>query len=88
MAADTRLSKSTVHRIWTAFGLQPHRQRHFQLSRDPFFVEKVRDIVGLYAQPDHLAWGLRVSASRQRERHTLRSESGVRHPGHPPPESY
>ncbi len=42
LAAETRLSKSTVQRIWRAFGLQPHRARHFQLSNDPFFVEKVR----------------------------------------------
>ena len=47
LAAETRLSKSTVHRIWRAFGLQPHRARHFQLSNDPFFAEKVRDIVRL-----------------------------------------
>ncbi len=54
LAAETRLSKSTVHRVWTAFGLQPHRQKHFKLSTDPFFVEKVRDIVGLYLNPpDH-----------------------------------
>ncbi len=51
MARQTRLSKSTVHRIWQAFGLEPHRQRHFKLSTDPFFVEKVRDIVGLYLDP-------------------------------------
>jgi len=51
IAAETGLSKSTVHRIWQAFGLQPHRQRHFKLSNDPFFVEKVRDIVGLYLNP-------------------------------------
>jgi putative transposase len=38
IAGQTRLSKSTVHRIWWAFGLQPHRQRHFKLSTDPFFV--------------------------------------------------
>ena len=48
LAAETHLSKSTVHRIWRAFGWQPHRGRHFQLSSDPFFVEKVRDIVALY----------------------------------------
>src|SRR5438552_18495844 len=48
VARHTQLSKSTVHRIWQAFGLQPHRQRHFKLSKDPFFVEKVRDIAGLY----------------------------------------
>lgn len=51
LADATRISKSTIHRIWTAFGLQPRRQRHFKLSNDPFFVEKVRDIVGLYLNP-------------------------------------
>src|SRR5882672_1228623 len=51
IAAETRVSKSTVHRIWQAFGLEPHRQKHFKLSTDPFFVEKVRDIVGLYLNP-------------------------------------
>ena len=54
MAEATGVSKSTVQRVWTAFHLQPHRQKHFQLSTDPFFVEKVRDIVGLYLNPpDH-----------------------------------
>jgi putative transposase len=51
MAESTRISKSTVHRIWTAFGLQPHRRESFKFSTDPFFVEKVRDIVGLYLTP-------------------------------------
>ncbi len=51
MAAETKLSKSTVHRVWRAFGLQPHRVEYFKLSSDPFFVEKVRDIVGLYLNP-------------------------------------
>jgi putative transposase len=51
LATETGLSKSTVHRIWQAFGLQPHRQKSFKLSNDPFFVEKVRDIVGLYLNP-------------------------------------
>ena len=54
MAEATGLSKSTVHRVWTAFNLQPHRQKHFKLSTDPFFTEKVCDIVGLYLNPpDH-----------------------------------
>jgi putative transposase len=54
IAAETKLSKSTVQRVWKAFGLQPHRQKHFKISTDPFFVEKVRDIVGLYLNPpDH-----------------------------------
>lgn len=51
IASETKLSKSTVQRVWSAFGLQPHRQKHFKLSTDPFFVEKVRDIVGLYLRP-------------------------------------
>lgn len=51
MADATGISFATVGRIWRAFGLQPHRQRHFKLSTDPFFVEKVRDIVGLYLHP-------------------------------------
>lgn len=54
IAAETKISKSTVQRVWKAFGLQPHRQKHFKISTDPFFVEKVRDIVGLYLNPpDH-----------------------------------
>jgi putative transposase len=48
------LSKSTVHRLFQAFAVQPHRTRTFKLSNDPFFVEKVRDIAGLYLNPpDH-----------------------------------
>ncbi len=54
IAAETKLSKSTVQRIWKALGLQPHRQKHFKISTDALFVEKVRDIVGLYLNPpDH-----------------------------------
>jgi len=51
MAYATGLSKSTVHRVWKAFGLQPQRQKHFKRSTDPFFAEKVYDIVGLYLNP-------------------------------------
>ena len=48
------VSKSTVHRLFQAFAVQPHRTRTFKLSNDPFFVEKVRDIAGLYLNPpDH-----------------------------------
>jgi putative transposase len=54
MAAEAGVSKSTVQRIWQAVRLQPHRYDYFKLSTDPFFVEKVRDIVGLYLNPpDH-----------------------------------
>jgi putative transposase len=65
MAAETKMSKSTVHRIWQAFGLQPHRQRHFKLSNDPFFIEKVRDIVGLYLNPPEEALVLCVDEKSQ-----------------------
>lgn len=54
MARAVGHAPSTIHRIWRAFGLQPHRTKTFKLSTDPFFVEKVRDIVGLYlAPPEH-----------------------------------
>jgi putative transposase len=53
-AAETGLSKSTVGRMLALFGVQPHRSKSFKLSTDPFFVEKVKDIVGLYLDPpDH-----------------------------------
>lgn len=51
MAKASGVSTSTVHRIWRAFSLQPHRTETFKLSTDPQFVEKVRDIVGLYMSP-------------------------------------
>src|SRR5437667_9806375 len=51
MAAASGLSQSAVSRIWRAFALQPHRVETFKLSKDPLFVEKVRDIVGLYLNP-------------------------------------
>jgi transposase len=54
MAEQTGISKSTVQRWFNLFGVQPHRSRSFKLSNDPFFIEKVRDIVGLYLNPpDH-----------------------------------
>jgi len=65
VARHTQLSKSTVHRIWQAFGLQPHRQRHFKLSKDPFFVEKVRDMAGLYLNPPENAVVLCVDEKSQ-----------------------
>ena len=53
-AQASGISKSTVHRLFQIFALQPHRSRSFKLSTDPFFIEKVRDIVGLYLNPpDH-----------------------------------
>jgi transposase len=54
LARETGLTPTTVHRYLSLFGVQPHRTRSFKLSTDPFFIEKVRDIVGLYLNPpDH-----------------------------------
>src|SRR6202142_3236846 len=55
MAKASGLSPTTIHRIWQAFGLQPHRAETFKLSTDPLFIEKVRDIVGLYLNPPEKA---------------------------------
>ena len=65
VAATTRISKSTVQRYFTLFGVQPHRTRAFKLSPDPFFVEKVRDIVGLYLNPPEKALVLCVDEKSQ-----------------------
>ena len=51
MAAACGISASAVSRIWRAHGLQPHRVKQFKLSNDPRFVEKLRDVVGLYVDP-------------------------------------
>jgi len=67
IAKETDLSKSTVQRIWQAFNLQPHRQKHFTLSTDPYFVEKVRDIVGLYLNPPDNAMVLCVDEKSQNQ---------------------
>lgn len=65
MARTTGLSQSAVSRIWRAFSLQPHRQETFKLSKDPLFVEKVRDIVGLYMSPPTKAVVLCVDEKSQ-----------------------
>src|SRR5215468_8312543 len=65
MAPRCDLSQSTVSRIWRAFGLQPHRTETFKLSPDPLFVEKVRDIVGLYLDPPDRALVLCVDEKSQ-----------------------
>jgi transposase len=65
MAQKTGLSQSAVVRIWHAFGLQPHRAETFKLSKDPQFVEKVRDIVALYMNPPQRAIILCVDEKSQ-----------------------
>jgi transposase len=65
MAKAIGISVSSVHRIWRAHGLQPHRVRQFKLSRDRQFVEKLRDIVGLYIDPPAHAVVLSVDEKSQ-----------------------
>ncbi len=65
MAAELGLSQSAVSRIWRAFGLQPHRQDSWKLSKDPLFIDKVRDIVGLYLDPPERAVVLCVDEKSQ-----------------------
>jgi len=65
MAQASGLSRSAVHRIWRAFALQPHRTETFKLSADPLFIEKVRDLVGLYLRPPDRALVLCVDEKSQ-----------------------
>ncbi|MGK5534348.1 IS630 family transposase [Streptomyces sp. URMC 129] len=65
LAAALGMSQTTVSRIWRAFGLQPHRSQTFKLSTDPFFIDKVRDVVGLYLDPPERALVLAVDEKSQ-----------------------
>jgi len=65
MAKASGLTQSAVSRIWRAFALQPHRTETFKLSKDPLFIEKVRDIVGLYLNPPDRALVLCVDEKSQ-----------------------
>jgi transposase len=65
MAAETGLSRSAIGRIWKEFRLKPHLVDTFKLSADPLFVEKVRDVVGLYLDPPERALVLRVEEKSQ-----------------------
>ena len=65
MAREVGLTQTAVSRIWRAFGLQPHRQDTFKLSKDPLFVEKVHDVVGLYLNPPERAVVLCVDEKSQ-----------------------
>ena len=65
MAVETGISRSQIQRIWKAFGLKPHLSDTFKLSQDPLFVEKVRDVVGLYMAPPDRALVLCVDEKTQ-----------------------
>jgi transposase len=65
LAQQGGLSRSTISRIWRAFGLQPHRRETCKLSKDPLFIEKVRDIVGIYLNPPDRALVLCIDEKSQ-----------------------
>ncbi len=65
MARATGLNQTAISRIWRAFALQPHRTESFKLSHDPLFIDKVRDIVGLYLYPPQRALVLSVDEKSQ-----------------------
>lgn len=65
MARTVGMSQTAISRIWRAFALQPHRVEHFKLSQDPLFIDKVRDIVGLYLDPPDKALVLCVDEKAQ-----------------------
>ncbi len=65
LAKEVGLNQTAISRIWRAFALQPHRHQSFKLSKDPLFVDKVRDIVGLYLDPPEKALVLCVDEKSQ-----------------------
>src|SRR3954470_6145507 len=65
MAAEVGLTQNAILRIWHAYGLQPHRRESWKLSKDPLFVDKVRDVVGLYLDPPERAVVLCVDEKAQ-----------------------
>jgi putative transposase len=65
LSAETGISKTSVHRLLQSFSLRPHRTKNFKLSSDPFFIEKLRDVVGLYLNPPENAIVLSVDEKSQ-----------------------
>ena len=65
LAEELDISRGFVHRVWRAFGLKPHLSHSFKLSTDPHFIEKVRDVVGLYLDPPDKALVLCVDEKSQ-----------------------
>jgi transposase len=88
MAAATGLNQTAISRIWRAFSLQPHRVEHWKLSKDPLFVEKVRDIVGLYLDPPDRAMVLCVDEKSQIQALDRTAPTLPMHPGTPAPATH
>jgi transposase len=78
MANRSGLSRATIGRIWKAFGLKPHLVETFKLSADPFFIDKVRDVVGLYMAPPENAIVLCVDEKSRAPRGADGSRAGGR----------
>lgn len=83
MAARVNISRESVGRIWRAFGLKPHLSETFELPRDPDFVEKVKDVVGLYVNPPTSAVVLSVDEKTQVPAHEHFGEVQPMQFGHP-----
>src|SRR4051812_7886447 len=75
MAAEGGLTQNAILRVWHAYGLQPHRRENWKLSRDPLFVEKIHDVVGLYLNPPERAVVCAWTRSRRSRRWTAPSRS-------------
>jgi transposase len=73
LASATGISTTTVHRYMSLFGLQPHRSKSFKLSNDPFFIEKVRDVVGLHLNPRTMRWCCALTRRVRSKRSSVRS---------------
>ena len=84
MAAEVGLTQTAVSQIWRAFGLAPHRQDSWKLSKDPLFIEKVRDVVGLVSEPARA--GGRALLDEKVRHEALSDSSGVRDPDAGPPQ--
>jgi transposase len=83
MAAATGMSQSAISRIWRAFGLKPHLTGTWKLSADPQFIDKVRDIVGLYLDPPEKALVLAVDEKSQIQGHRPDRAGPATHAGNP-----
>jgi len=75
VAAETAMSHASVHRYFKLFGLQPHRSESFRLSTDPFFIDKLRDVVGLYLSPQRTPWCCALTRRASARRWSARSRA-------------
>jgi transposase len=77
VAAETAMSHASVHRYFKLFGLQPHRSESFRLSTDPFFIDRLRDVVGLYLSPQRTPWCCALTRRASARRWSARGARAV-----------